>query len=160
MKYMSEIKKIVSIISFSIIISLSISNNALAFGNLFDGGMLMGMADMCSCSGGMTIRVQSYVDSSSHVYLYQMGATQLDMNYNIMGSGNYFLALLQPFAMCLVYEGEDCQDSSQMPEGMFQEIGTSFKFNKDSFASLLKEYPIINSFMGSLVQGLYPQTNN
>ena len=114
---------------------------AFAYGRMFDGGELQGIADECTCSGGMTINTQSYVDNSSHVYLYQLGATQLYANYNIMSSNAYFLTTLEPFAMCMVYEGEDCNDSSSNPEGMFMLTGTSFNSDKNSIMALLGAFP-------------------
>ena len=114
-------------------------NICFAYGATFDGGKLQGMEEVCSCSGGTTIKVDSYVDNTRHIYLYQMGATQLYANYNIMGTGNYFLTTLTPFATCMVYRGEDCENSNQSPEGTFQMIGTSFKDDLKSVLALFND---------------------
>ena len=120
-----------------------------AYGN-FDGGELLGMEDECTCSAGTTINTYSYVDDSSHVYLYQPGVTQLYANYDIMNSDGYFLTTLEPFSMCLVYEGEDCDDSSQSPEGTFLLTGTSFNFDKQSLAALLGVLPGASLIKGTV----------
>jgi hypothetical protein len=118
---------------------------AHAFGATFDGGQLQGMDTMCTCSGGETIKIKSYVDNSQHVYLYELGATKLYANYNIMSMNGYFLATLTPFAECLVYKGEECDSSSgQSPEGTFSQIGTSFNDSRNSLMALLKQFPIIS----------------
>jgi hypothetical protein len=111
----------------------------LAYG-IFDGGMLEGVDSQCSCSGGQTIRVTSDVDYSSHVYMYQPGATQLFMNYNIESAGGNFLTTLIPFAICLD-ASEECEGSSgQMPEGIFFLTGTSF-LDKNKFLAFLNQLP-------------------
>lgn len=110
----------------------------LAYG-LSDGGMLEGMESECSCSGGMTIRVTSDVDYSSHVYLYQPGATQLFMNYDIVGAGNSFLTTLIPVAVCLDAAAE-CGETGQQPEGIFFFTGTSF-LDKNSVVAMLGRLP-------------------
>ncbi|MBU6426671.1 hypothetical protein KGQ27_00290 [Patescibacteria group bacterium] len=124
--------------------------------NNFDGGTLQGMDSECSCSGGETIKVQSYVDDSQHVYLYQPGVTTLDMNYNIMSSGNYFLTTLFPFAMCLD-ASEDCEGSSgQQPSGIFLEIGTSLRFDKNSLMAFLDQFPGATQLSGAVTRAFSP----
>ncbi|MDO8575500.1 MAG: hypothetical protein Q7R78_02265 [bacterium] len=141
-------KRLSSILYFVILITflnLAISPfKASAYGSTFDGGKLQGIEEMCTCSGGITINIQSYVDNTKHVYLYQMGATQLDAKYNIMSSDAYFLTTLSSFAMCLVYEGEDCESSDTTPEGMFLEVGTSFNDKKESLFTEIKLLPGIS----------------
>ncbi|GEM_PF-2645132 len=132
------VKALISIIA---IVSLVLPLTAKAYGRMFDGGMLLGIEEKCTCSGGTNINTMSYVDNSYHVYLYQPGVTQLYPNYNIMSSDAYFLTTLTPVAICLVYQGEDCGDSAQNPEGVFRLIGTSFNNGKNSFATLFDSLP-------------------
>lgn len=134
------------VVIFMAMAAYSVPQKALAYGATFDGGMLEGMVDECSCTGGETIRVNSYVDNSSHVYWYEWGATQLYANYNISSSGGYFLTTLMPFAICMVYEGEDCNNSSESPEGMFLMTGTSYNLDKQSLMALLGELPGAKAF--------------
>lgn len=127
-----------------------------AYGSSFDGGELQGIQDICSCSGGMTINTKSYVDSTTHVYLYQLGISQLFPNYNIYSSSGYFLTTLGSFSMCLVYRGEECDDSSQSPEGVFMMIGTSFNNGKNEVLSLLKSAnftPGVTAITNSIPKG-------
>lgn len=124
-----------------IIVGTLLPLHAFALSKLFDGGTTVKMESLCSCSGGQTVRVKSVVDMSSHVYLYQPGATQLFMNYSIVASGKFFLTTLVPFAIC-TDESEDCAGSAgQPPEGIFILTGTSFNFNKDGALALLKQIP-------------------
>jgi hypothetical protein len=115
---------------------------ALAYGAMADGGMLQGESTECTCSAGETIRVNSYVDNSSHIYLWSYITTMLYENYGVAESGNYFLATLTPAATCLVIEGEEC-DTQDNPEGVFTQIGTSFNTDKNSFMALFKELPLV-----------------
>ncbi len=124
---------------------ISLPFRALAFGATFDGGELQGMDTMCTCSGGETIDIQSYVDNSQHTYLYELGASTLYANYDIMSSNGYFLATLTPMAMCLVYEGEDCDQEGQTPEGMFNLVGTSFNDSRNSLMALLEKFPMVSN---------------
>ena len=134
---------------FIIVTTLTISAflpfRAHAYGRSFDGGELKGMDTMCTCSGGETIKINSYVDSSQHVYLYELGATELYANYNITSSNGYFLTTLAPFAECLVYEGEDCNQEGQTPEGTFEMVGTSFNDSRNSLMSLLEKFPMVSN---------------
>jgi hypothetical protein len=119
---------------------------------LADGGMLEGVVEQCTCSGGQTIRVLSYVDDSMHVYMYEYGATILDMNYALQSTGNYFKTTLEPFSTCLIYQGEDCSSSDESPEGLFMEVGTSFEHDRNATLSLLGQLPVTavikNAFSG------------
>lgn len=144
-KYPVRLKYFVPLILLTVFIPAKI----LAFG-VFDGGMIQKIESQCSCSGGQTIRVQSYADESEHVYLYQPGATTLYMNYNISTPGNYFLATLIPFAMCLD-SSEDCEGSSgQQPEGIFTQIGTSFKLNGQRALALMMNLPGLDQLSAML----------
>ena len=127
---------------------------AHAYGRMFDGGELKGMDTECTCSGGETIKVNSYVDNSQHVYFYSFGGTQLYANYDIMSSNAYFLATLMPFAECMVYEGEDCDQEGQTPEGTFQMIGTSFNDGGNSLIALFKQLPLVTDVAGAFSKAL------
>ncbi len=106
-----------------------------------DGGKLQGQDSQCSCSGGQTIKVLSYVDHANHVYLYQPGVTRLYSNYNITQSGPYFLATLLPVAVCLD-SSEECEGSSgQQPEGIFLMTGTSLSSDLKSTLALINAIP-------------------
>jgi hypothetical protein len=122
-----------------------------AYGSLFDGGELQGQDSQCSCSGGQTIKIMSYVDHSQHVYLYQPGVTQLYANYNILSTNGYFLTTLVPLAYCFD-ASEECEGSSgQQPEGIFLMVGTSWNESKDNLFSMLKDVPGISSWSRNIL---------
>ncbi len=115
--------------------------HTFAYGASFDGGDLKGIDATCSCTGGLTIKVKSYVDNQDHVYMYQAGITQLYANYNVFTSSGYFLTTLVPFAICLDI-ADDCAGSSgDTPEGIFLLTGTSYNFDADNLMAMLKTLP-------------------
>jgi hypothetical protein len=94
------------------------------YSRMFDGGTIQSTETECTCSGGTLIEFESYVDQSTHEYIYQPGVTTLYSNYNIFSSGNYFLSTHFPYGTCLVYVGESCETEGN-PEGTLTKIGTS-----------------------------------
>jgi hypothetical protein len=132
-------------IIFLLIISFLYVGTPLAHAaGLYDGGELQGQDHQCSCTGAEAIKIKSYVDNTTHIYMYQPGATELYQNYNIEASGNYFLTTLLPVAICLD-ASEECEGSSgQSPEGIFFLTGTSMNPNTKNFLALVNKIPGID----------------
>lgn len=118
-------KIIILFISAFIVVNILYTPKAHANYGLFDGGMLLGPMEFCTCSGGMLILVQSYVDQMVKGYTFQFGASQLYANYNIMSAGSYFLTTLSPVGICLVIRESDCRNTEFPSMGMFLLVGTS-----------------------------------
>jgi hypothetical protein len=116
---------IFSLVLFILSFGFATRTNALTgYTRLFDGGVVLSVITTCTCSGGMLIEFQSFVDNSSHQYIYQYGLTQLYSYYNIFSGGNYFLSTHFPSGVCLVYSGNSCT-SYGSPEGTLTQIGSS-----------------------------------
>ena len=139
---MNKISKISIFIGLFLLLSFMVIKpiKTHAQTDLFDGGMVMEPEIECDCQGeGMDITVQSYVDESTHTYLYMPGATQLFMNFDIESPGNFFLTTLEPVGVCMVGADPYCDDDS--PDGVFMLTGTSLKLDRFGVVAKIKKLP-------------------
>jgi len=101
-----------------------------AYGLTSDGGLGLTMIEYCTCSGGSLYETYSYVDMSPHIYLDYPGET-IEYSYYSFEEDDlpaYFLANIDPFAICLMEEGEYC-DEEEQPEGTLSQLGDSAGLN-------------------------------
>jgi hypothetical protein len=101
------------------------SHAVTGFTRTYDGGMAFGIQQVCTCSASTLLMFRSYVDQTTHQYVYQPGLTQLFANYyGIFKSGGYFLSTHFPVGICLVVSGTTCTTTG-LPEGTLLMVGSS-----------------------------------
>ncbi len=115
----------IPLITISFLSAFVIVDAQSGYSRTFDGGETMGIVEECTCSGGTLLMFRSYVDQSTHQYVYQPGVTQLYANYyGIFKSGGYFLDTHVPGGICLIYSGNSCTSTGN-PEGTLFQVGSS-----------------------------------
>lgn len=87
------------------------------------GGKTGGVDEVCTCSGGVLLKYTDLKNQTKYL-VYQLGVSTIFENYNSFTQGYYTVLNYFPVGICLIYNGESCESSSNTPNGTLFYEGT------------------------------------